>query len=254
MALLTQAACSALVIAALIGCSADVAVDRSESDRAGELQQSPGGPAESGAGSPSPSPSPSTPATAAQVPALPEATLPEAPSEPPRVVTPPARVPSAPTSPLALPAGPATRRPVSPVLPGTLMGLDWARRAVPANCPRPERGAPVPGDLDGDGVDEVALPLSCPWGGASSVLVYAGTAAAPRLVGDALLPEQGARVNGVQVRDGHLVVGGVGYSGPDRAGPPDIAVTTRWVLREDRIVRTDRWEDPVSVLDMDEGE
>jgi len=113
-------------------------------------------------------------------------------------------------------------------------------------------GAAVAGDLDGDRVDEVAVSLRCPDGAPSSVLVYAGDAAAPRLLGDALPAEERARVQAVEVRDGHLVVGAYTWNDAPGSGEPDTALTTRWVVQGDRLVRTDRWEDPAHLLEVDE--
>ena len=214
-----------VLLVLLAGCSTDAPVQQTQTD----------GPGRSSSAAPS-----ATVTTPVQ----------PGPSRTPRVSA------SATSSPLSLPSGPATR-PGSPKPPaaGSLATVDWARWDHRAACPRPEVGAPVAGDLDGDRIDEVAVPLTCPDGrhGTSSVLVYAGDAAAPRLVGDALPPAERAEVQGVQVRDGHLVVGALAYSGADRSGEPDTAVTTRWVVQADRLVRTDRWEDPANVLEVDEG-
>ncbi|MCW2714353.1 MAG: hypothetical protein JWN88_1400 [Frankiales bacterium] len=187
-------------------------------------------------------PSPSTPSAVPSPPAPPVVPLPAAPG--------PAPVGTG--QPLQLPPGPATppRTPVRP--PGSLVGVDWQRWAHAANCPRPDVGTAVAGDLDGDGTDEVAVPLTCPGDGASSVAVYAGDAAAPRALGDALPREEQARVQGVQFRDAHLVVGAFTWPSSDHSGEPDTAVTTRWVVREGRLVRTDRWEDPAHLLEVDE--
>lgn len=150
---------------------------------------------------------------------------------------------------LPLPTGPRTPTPSAPPSPGSLAALDWSQRVDPAPCPDPEVGAAVAGDLDADGVDEVGVPVRCP--GPGSVPVFAGTAEDPRRLGDALPAEERARLYAVEVRDGHLVVTAVR---PAEGGGEDTAVTTRWVVRGGQLTRTDRWEDPASVLGVDHDE
>ncbi len=248
MARLARAACAAAALAGLTACAAepdDVAARR--------LTSSPlPSPSTSTAASPSTSPVASPEAVPALIPSAPGP-----PAEP--ALEPPAPSPAAPgrapaprSSPLELPAGPAVVPPVRPpAAPGTLGTVDWAQWSHQANCPVPQVGAAVLGDLDGDRVDEVAVPLTCP-DGVSSVLVYAGDAARPRVLGTALPAEEQARVQAVQVRDGHLVVAAFTWEQADRSGEPDTAVTSRWVVQGQRLVRVDRWEDPAHVLHVDE--
>ena len=158
-------------------------------------------------------------------------------------------VPDLPDGFLPLPTGPRTPTPSAPPPPGSLAALDWSQRVAPAPCPEPEVGPAVAGDLDGDGADEVAVPVRCP--GPGSVPVFAGTAEDPRRLGDALPAEERARLYAVEVRDGHLVVTAVR---PAEGGGEDTAVTTRWVVRGGSLTRTDRWEDPASVLGVDHDE
>lgn len=135
----------------------------------------------------------------------------------------------------------------------TLRTVDWSRWPLPANCAGGRRDAAVYVDLDGDGQVEAALPLHCPAGSGevAHVLVYAGRPAAPRLVGDALPASEAGRLQAVQARQQHLVVGSLGWRGSDRSGEPDTLVTTRWRLSRDQLQRTDRWEDPAEVLTTD---
>ncbi|MFP5220286.1 MAG: hypothetical protein ACLGIG_11245 [Actinomycetes bacterium] len=150
---------------------------------------------------------------------------------------------------ITLPPGPRTSTaPPPPPAPGSLAALDWSQRVHPAPCPEPEVRDAVVGDLDGDGVDEVAVPVVCP--GPGSVPVFAGSAADPQRLGDALPAEEQARLYSVEVRDGYLVVTAVR---PSDGSGEDTAVTSRWVVRGGQLTRTDRWEDPASVLDVDAG-
>jgi hypothetical protein len=152
----------------------------------------------------------------------------------------------------------APKTPVSPVSPAgpSLRTADWAQVALPAGCADPKRGAAVYGDLDGDGRLEAALPAVCagPDGTWGSVGVYSGTAARPRLLGDALPAGEHGRLQAVEVRDGHLVVSAFGWTSPDHAGDPDLAVTTRWRTSGDALRRTDRWVDPAEVLSADDDD
>jgi len=167
--------------------------------------------------------------------------------------------PSSPESgPAAAPSVPnrvATARPsAAPAAPKlTLRTVDWSRRPLPANCAGGRRDAAVYIDLDGDGQVEAALPLHCPAGGGevAHVLVYAGSPAAPRLVGDALPSTEPGRLQAVQTREEHLVVGSLGWSGSDHSAAPDTLVTTRWRVSRNHLQRTDRWEDPAEVLTTD---
>lgn len=147
-------------------------------------------------------------------------------------------------------ARPATSATSSPVR-LSLRTVDWAHRSAPSTCSGAARGAAVYGDLDGDGRDEAALPFTC--GATSRVLVYGGDGRAPRLLGEALAAAEHGRLQAVEVRDRRLVVSAFGWSGADRSGAPDLAVTTRWRVRNGALVRTDRWVDPAEVLSADNG-
>lgn len=243
----THAGCAGLLLLGLTGCGEQApAADRTSS--AAATVSTPAAPVTS----PSPLAEPVTTAAPEATPVVP------APPSPPGPVAGPLAEPltgpvTAPGGPLALPPGPALPPvPAPPPAPGSLASLDWGGRDHPAACASPQVGAAVAGDLDGDRVDEVAVPVSCPDGAPSSVLVYAGDAAAPRLLGDALPAQERARVQAVEVRDGHLVVGAFTWKDAPRSGEPDTAVTTRWVVQGDRLVRTDRWEDPAHLLEVDE--
>lgn len=152
-----------------------------------------------------------------------------------------------------LPDGPAVRPvPPPPAAPGSLGTVDWASYPHAADCPSARPGTAVPGDLDGDGVDEVAVPMTCPDSprDLGRVLVYAGDAGTPRLLGDALPAQERAAVYRVEVRDGSLLVTGLTSSDPG-AAEADTAVTARWVLTSGSLMRTERYTDPVEVLDVD---
>jgi len=159
------------------------------------------------------------------------------------------------TSPLQLPAGPATTGPPPPPpAPGSLGSIDWSAQRYEGACPDARPGPAVLGDLDGDGRDEAAVPLTCPGAphDTSSVFVYAGTASRQLFLGDALPPRERGELHALQLREAHLVVTALTRERPD--AEPDTAVTTRWVVRDGKLVRTDRWEDPAAVLVVDEDE
>lgn len=200
-------------------------------------------------------PVPPSPGAPAGAPTAGPATSPErvVPTHPP--AAPPApEAPPAPTrAPLALPAGPATVAPPPPHSAGGLSAVAWAARPLPAGTCSGGTARPVVlGDLDGDGREEAALPVTCPGDTPDAVLLFRGTAAAVVLVGDALPAAERAQLHAVQFRDRHLVVGALAHSTPGRAGEPDLALTLRWQLRGDALERTDRWEDPAEVLRVDE--
>lgn len=159
-------------------------------------------------------------------------------------------------APLAPPPGPAVVRttPSARPEPGTLQVVDWGSRArADSACSDGRAGAVSYGDLDANGLDEAAVPVACGAGGrASEVLVYTGKPRAVRLLGRALSHEQQEQVHAVEFREPHLVVTTLARSADARGGEPDTAVTTRWVARSGTLERTDRWEDPAYVLEIDE--
>ncbi len=168
----------------------------------------------------------------------------------------PAVGPRTSSPPLAPPPGPAEVRttPTASPAPGTLQTVDWpARVQGDAGCPAARAGAVSYGDLDADGMDEAAVPLTCgPDGGTAEVLVYAGNARSQRLLGSSLAAAAREQVHAVQFRERHLVVTTLAYSSDNRSGKPDTAVTTRWIVRSGALERTDRWTDPAYVLETDE--
>ena len=161
-----------------------------------------------------------------------------------------------PPVPLAPPPGPAVVRtpPSGAPAPGSLQAVDWEMWAPrDTGCPDARAGAASYGDLDADRVDEAAVPVTCGAAGQQvEVLVYAGAANAPRLVGKALTAAEGETVHAVQFRDHHLIVTTLAHSSSGRSGKPDVAVTSRWVLTAGALQRTNRWTDPAYLLEIDE--
>lgn len=153
---------------------------------------------------------------------------------------------SVPSSPLPLPPAPSAT--ASPAATGAPSSPRPAPTAAPENPELPcdgTAGERVTGDLDGDGAPETAVPVSCP--AADAVVVYSGLYE----LGNALPAEEGAELHAVEVRDGYLLVVGRVELGEGEAD--DVALTTRWQVRDGALVRTDRWLDPASVLGVDAG-
>jgi hypothetical protein len=155
-------------------------------------------------------------------------------------------------SPPPLPAGPATAAPeLPPPGPGDLRQVDWSRHSGDADCSGAQAGPAVYGELEGSDGLAAAVPFGCGAGEGlfDVVLVYAGAAGAPRLLGNALPAEERGELQGMDFRDGALVVGALGHAEPGTSGPRDAGVTGRWVRDGDGLRRTDRWVDPASVFD-----
>lgn len=104
------------------------------------------------------------------------------------------------------------------------------------------------GDLNADGSPEVVVTVRCA-DGSIQVLVNALVSGAVVLLGDAAAPEPNSELRAVVVRDGALLVTTV-PAGTARA-PSRTAVTARWVVQATALVRTDRWEDPLSAVQGD---